>query len=219
MRVENLRILRRLTRLACLAALLGLLGLGASGVGGDSPPQWIDIYSVGSSFDGEPLPVGAIVAVFDPQGVQCGCAEVDTEGHYGIMPCYGDDASTVDDEGAEEGDELTFTVNGLPAVYSVLSLNGSPVPPGTPIIWNGQANLWEVDLQAYSTQTSRYDIDGDCDIDVVDIMTAASRWNCACGDDCYDARADLDDDCEIDILDIMAVASRWNCECGDDCYY
>ena len=67
--------------------------------------------------------------------------------------------------------------------------------------------------------TLRYDFDRDCDVDIVDIMAVASRWNCRCGDECYGALYDLDDDCDIDIVDIMAVASRWNCRCGDDCYY
>jgi len=32
---------------------------------------------------------------------------------------------------------------------------------------------------------SRYDLDRDCDIDIVDIMEVASRWGCRCGDECY----------------------------------
>ena len=31
----------------------------------------------------------------------------------------------------------------------------------------------------------QYDLDGDCDTDIVDIMAVASRWGCRCGDDCY----------------------------------
>ena len=30
-----------------------------------------------------------------------------------------------------------------------------------------------------------YDLDGDCDIDIVDIMAVAGRWGCECGDECY----------------------------------
>ena len=68
------------------------------------------------------------------------------------------------------------------------------------------------------TLVHAYDFDGDCDIDIVDIMTVASHWNCQCGNDCYDHRYDLDHDCDIDIVDIMLVAGRWGCQCGDDCY-
>jgi len=49
-------------------------------------------------------------------------------------------------------------------------------------------------------------------------MGVASRWNCRCGDACYDPRYDMDDDCDVDVVDIMRVASRWQCRCGDVCY-
>jgi hypothetical protein len=57
------------------------------------------------------------------------------------------------------------------------------------------------------------DLDGDCDVDVVDIMIVASRWNSSVGDPDYDPAYDLDDDGDIDVLDIMLVASHW----GDTC--
>ena len=62
--------------------------------------------------------------------------------------------------------------------------------------------------------TLHYDLDRDCDVDVVDIMAVASRWNCRCGDECYEAPYDLDDDCDIDIVDIMGTAARWQWTCG-----
>jgi len=68
--------------------------------------------------------------------------------------------------------------------------------------------------QAYSP----YDFDCDCDIDVVDIVEVASRWDCECGDDCYNSLYDLDDDCDIDVVDIMKIVARWACECGEACY-
>ena len=83
------------------------------------------------------------------------------------------------------------------------------------IVDDGQATA----LKAWTvTVGSRYDFDSDCDIDVVDIMAAASRWGCESGDDCYDSQYDLDDDGDVDVLDIMTVAGRWGCQCGDECY-
>ncbi len=77
--------------------------------------RWMDLYSMNSTYLGRPLQPGDYVAVFDPQGVQCGEFTVHTEGYYGIMPCYGDDPDTAVDEGAEEGDVLRFTINGSSA--------------------------------------------------------------------------------------------------------
>jgi len=57
------------------------------------------------------------------------------------------------------------------------------------------------------------DMDMDCDVDVVDIMMVAGRWNSRAGDPRYDARHDLDSDGDIDIVDIMRVATRWNQHC------
>jgi hypothetical protein len=45
-----------------------------------------------------------------------------------------------------------------------------------------------------SVSTLFGDLDGDCDVDIVDIMMVASRWRCQRGDECYDARCDLDGD-------------------------
>jgi hypothetical protein len=56
---------------------------------------------------------------------------------------------------------------------------------------------------------SIYDLDNDGDVDIVDIMMVASRWNISTGDPNYDATCDLDNDGDIDILDIMMVAAQW----------
>ncbi len=96
--------------------------------------QWMDLYSTNSTFQGRPLQPGDYVAVFDPQGVQCGEFTVTTTGYYGIMPCYGDDPNTVQDEGAVSGDRLHFTINGYAATSS----------PAV-VIWNS-GERWEVDL-------------------------------------------------------------------------
>jgi hypothetical protein len=60
-----------------------------------------------------------------------------------------------------------------------------------------------------SASTLFGDLDGDCDVDIVDIMMVASRWSCQREEACYDARCDLDGDGDIDIVDIMKVAAQW----------
>lgn len=54
-----------------------------------------------------------------------------------------------------------------------------------------------------------YDFDGDGDVDIVDIMQVASRWNTSIGDPNYDPTYDLNGDGDIDIVDIMMVAAQW----------
>jgi hypothetical protein len=72
----------------------------------------------------------------------------------------------------------------------------------------GQGGFW------YGARpTLSGDMDGDCDVDIVDIMLVASRWNSTVGDARYDPRYDLDHDGDIDIVDIMLVATRWNQHC------
>jgi hypothetical protein len=54
-----------------------------------------------------------------------------------------------------------------------------------------------------------YDFDCDGDVDIVDVMMVASRWNTNTGDPGYDAQYDLDGDGDIDIVDVMMVAAQW----------
>ncbi len=110
----------------------------------------MNLYSLGgSTYLGNPLPVGAHVAVFDPQGVRCGEFVVTTAGRYGIVPCYGDDLETpAVDEGASPGDILHFTIKGVTAETEAIAHWGVPVPATTTIIWQDQ-DRWEVDLHAW----------------------------------------------------------------------
>ncbi len=57
------------------------------------------------------------------------------------------------------------------------------------------------------------DLNGDCVVDVIDIMMVASRWNTSQGQPGYDPFCDIDHDGDIDVVDIMIVASHW----GDTC--
>lgn len=73
-----------------------------------------------------------------------------------------------------------------------------------------QANSLINDTDETETRIATlYDFDGDGDVDVVDIMQVASRWNTKAGDPNYDATYDLDSDSDIDIVDIMRVAAQW----------
>ncbi|MCZ7574440.1 MAG: hypothetical protein M5U01_38305 [Ardenticatenaceae bacterium] len=126
-----------------IALVLILLTLGWSGAWAGLPSQvtptnqWVNFYGSQTTFRGQPVPVGALVAAFDPQGVQCGEFTVTSQGHYGLLPCYADDPTTTGiDEGAEPGDTITFTINGLPV---------SPQGPDQPQ-WSAHGDLRQVDL-------------------------------------------------------------------------
>jgi len=93
------------------------------------------------------VPVGTVIAAFDPQGVKCGEFTVVTAGKYGLMPCYRDDPDTPEDEGPLPGEPISFKIDGLPATPVPTSLNGNPVPPSTTVTWTSHSDLWEVDLR------------------------------------------------------------------------
>jgi hypothetical protein len=93
-------------------------------------------YSLNSTFQGEPLKRGDVILATDADGVLCGYCVVENEGQYGYMTVYGDDVWTQLDEGAGEGEELTFYINGYRAGSAGLD---APV-------WVGQWDRKEVDL-------------------------------------------------------------------------
>ena len=80
-------------------------------------PLWTDYY-------GEvELPVGAVMEAYDPDGVLCGVYTIRTEGQYGFLHVYGDDAATpLIDEGASPGDVITFMHNGVVLATALESL-------------------------------------------------------------------------------------------------
>jgi hypothetical protein len=74
-------------------------------------PTMNSVMFYGDDFriNGEPANIGDEIGVFDPDGVLCGHTIIENSGLY-VLTVYGDDASTVFDEGAVENDILTFKV-------------------------------------------------------------------------------------------------------------
>lgn len=196
--------------------LLGLVLLAVAAHSDDEvhpTPASVHFWGQASTLDGQPLPADAVVRAYDPSGVLAGCYDPagqltgcnDTgpEGGY-AMPVYGDDhgpASEVD-EGADPGDEIFFTVNGLPAV---------PMGPDAPI-WTGDtATPVHVELRAC---TLAGDFDCDCRVTVADVLRQARSFGVARGEAGYYPpldRAGADD--TIDVQDLQQTASEW----GDAC--
>jgi len=59
-------------------------------------------------------PAGTNITAYDPDGVLCGSFQVVNEGYFGLLSCNGDDVSTAADEGASDGENITFYINDLP---------------------------------------------------------------------------------------------------------
>ncbi len=101
--------------------------------------EWVSFWSDGSIAGFGPMPAGAMVRAYDPDGIQCGEFEVTFPGAYGLMPVYRDDWTTPDvDEGADPGDPISFTVDGVPA---------EPIGPDAPV-WSSNGDVKKVDLLA-----------------------------------------------------------------------
>ncbi len=63
-------------------------------------------------------------------------------------------------------------------------------------------------------QTLIGDLNGDCVVDITDIMMVASHWGAQAGQPGWDPAMDLDGNGVIDIADIMIVASHWGETCN-----
>ena len=103
--------------------------------------EWVSFWGdncVVNGFD-VPVPVGAVVRAYDPQGTLCGQFTVTTEGTYGLMPVYRDDSTTEIDEGADPGDTISFSVNNVP----VDSVTGPDSPA-----WTSNGDIKKVNLNA-----------------------------------------------------------------------
>ncbi|MEE8470003.1 MAG: hypothetical protein V3S51_01595 [Dehalococcoidia bacterium] len=98
--------------------------------------QWVNFYGLESTFGKQPLPVGVLITVRDPQGVVCGEFSVTQAGRYGLIPVYGDDPLTEVDEGAVPGDLLEFRVDGVRA-----KVTGPDRP-----VWTAMGDLKQVNL-------------------------------------------------------------------------
>ena len=100
--------------------------------------EWVNFYGVNTTWNGELVPAGTVIAAYDPQGTLCGQFVVHTPGRYGLLACYRDDPNTPEDEGAEPGDSITFTMNGQAAVQ---------LGPDS-ARWTSNGDLMQVELSA-----------------------------------------------------------------------
>ena len=108
--------------------------------------EWADFYG-SLTVQGQPAPVGTLLAVYDSDGVYIGDFRVTKAGQYGFLHAYGDDPTTTVDEGATSGDSLAFRL-WLP--------DGSgpfiATPDVSPVTWGGRGSRSQVNLTSTGQQ-------------------------------------------------------------------
>ena len=71
-----------------------------------------DFFSTTSKLNGTSMPAGTRIEAFDSDGIRCGLAEANADGSF-LIHVYGNDPMTPTvDEGAREGELLTWRING-----------------------------------------------------------------------------------------------------------
>lgn len=102
--------------------------------------EWVSAWSDATTLNANAVPVGSVIRVFDADGTLCGETTVTTSGSYGLIPIYRDDPTTpAVDEGAEPGDALSFTIDGVAAAV---------IGPAAAATWTFNGDVMKLDLAA-----------------------------------------------------------------------
>ena len=124
----------------CLILMVIMMS-GSTLLGVTPTNEWVNFYSTNTTFDGSPVPVGAVIEAYDPDNVLCGSFTVTTQGQYGFLLVYKDDFTTPDiDEGAQPGDTITFYIDGHLAL---------PKGPSAPV-WTSNGAILQLNLEGHS---------------------------------------------------------------------
>lgn len=111
-----------------------------------SSNEWLNIYSTNSTYNGRPLPFGAVVTAVGEDGRPLGAVTVRENGWYGVLAVYHDDAYTSELDGARTGERISFLINGQPATIT----NGA-----TPT-WSANGDLMQVDLTGSGPEMDKF---------------------------------------------------------------
>ncbi|RZB30232.1 MAG: hypothetical protein SRB1_02512 [Desulfobacteraceae bacterium Eth-SRB1] len=124
---------------------------------------------------GAPADIGDEVAIFDQTGVLCGHVRITTAGQYGIIQVYGDDSETAGDEGAVDGDELTFKVwdKSTGVEYEGGNLLFTPGSPTGSFAASEVPPIWTVDM-GYVLDIGAYEYEGN-NAPIIDFVSVTQR--------------------------------------------
>ncbi|KAA3619579.1 MAG: T9SS C-terminal target domain-containing protein [Calditrichaeota bacterium] len=103
------------------------------------PVESVSFFSDSSLFNGDLVPVGSIIDIYDNDNVLCSKDTVDSVGAWGPILIFLDDFKTPGkDEGPEQGERLEFMIDGF------LAKTLGPNPP----VWTTDGALIELNLAA-----------------------------------------------------------------------
>ena len=95
-----------------ILVLFGIFNASAALEQADVPsPPMPGVFWGTATLNGNNVSVGDVITAYDPDNVSCGNFAVNTDGYYGYFGVKGDNLNTTnitDDEGATEGDTITF---------------------------------------------------------------------------------------------------------------
>ncbi len=159
--------------------------------------SWSDYWGDSCTINGNLVQPGDTIRAYDPDSVLCGEFIVVTTGNYGYLHVYGDDPTTSNiDEGAVDGDTISFSINGIPAQTSVVAIWHS----GTP------GTVLKVNLFA-QTAGMPGDINNDGILDLNDIDYLASYLYYNGPPPVPLDRGDLNGDSQVDDLDLVKLTT------------
>jgi uncharacterized repeat protein (TIGR01451 family) len=107
--------------------------------------NWANLYGQVYLPDGSPAPISSTLTVL-ADGSPCGATRTTEAGQFGLLACYGDDATTPAVDGALPGASLTFLLDGAAVEAYPIRFNGQPAADGQPVRWTGHGDRWELAL-------------------------------------------------------------------------
>jgi len=209
--LDNKKFFLRALMIILLATIFSVIVLAV----GETTPC---AFAGTATLNGVGIVAGDVVEAYDPDGVLCGTfthpGGAIPNGQYGPLMCKGDNPDTTGvDEGAEEGDQITFFINGVQATLA----NSST----TDDIWTEGGVKWYTDLEAFEAECTE-DADcayltdecntGKCDLGTYTCYPEPVADDTPCGDS-SDTECDNPDSCLSGVCEPNYEASGF--ACGD----
>ncbi len=114
------------------------------------PPYPCDYY--GREESSNSLKAGSVITAKDPEGVTIGRFTIVENGRYGLLSCIADDPDTSQDEGAVDGDIITFYINGAKQQRQAAYRSGDIIRVDLGISADkGMFNLHITDMPGYTS--------------------------------------------------------------------
>jgi hypothetical protein len=134
---------------------LALVLLCAAGAARAQAPV-ADFYSTSSKMNGALIAPGTVIEAYDTDGIRCGYALANAEGSF-LIHVYGNDPMTpAVDEGAREGEMLTWKLNGYDVRAEDTLWIGNLIGMFADSRWeNGSAK--EISLDLHTTKVNATD--------------------------------------------------------------